>query len=228
MNNIIIIGVGATAKRIYRFIEMYKLFNVIGFAVDKEYSNSDEFMGLPVYCIEEMRDIVTKSDALLFIAVFWNNLNRDRKLLYERLKNEGYKFANVISPYARIRGNISGDNCWINDYVVIQSDAEIKNDVFIMDSALIGNEAVIGNHTFIAPGKIGGGAVLGEQCFVGINAVVFDDTIIGDRCIIGACTAVKRNVPDNTRCSTTSDNLMFKTYLPEVVESKLRTNHNVR
>ena len=225
---LIIVGVGATACRIYRFVKMYDLYDVIGFAVDKKYIKENVFMNLPVYELENIQEIANQNKALLFVSIFWNNLNKDRRMLYERLKSKGLKFANIISPTAIIRGEIKGDNCWINDYVIIQSDAVVESDVFIMDTAFIGNEARIGNHTFIASAKIGGGAIIGEQCFVGINAVVFDDTIVGNRCIVGACVALKRNIPDNTVCKISGDNIILKEYSDDIIESKLRANHNVR
>lgn len=227
--DLIIVGVGATARRIYRFVKMYNLYNVIGFAVDRKYIEENNFMELPVYELENIKNIAQEKNAVIFVAVFWNNLNSDRKKIYERLKKQGLNFANIISPTAIIRGNLKGNNCWINDYVIVQSDAEIGNDVFIMDTALIGNEAVVKDHVFIAPAaKIGGGATIGEQSFVGINAIVFDDTNVGNRCIIGAGTAIKRNVSDNTVCKVSVENVIYKQYDENIIESKLKTNHNIR
>lgn len=226
--NLIVIGCSATAKRIFRFVKMYDLYNVIGFAIDKQYKTADSFMGLPVYEIEELKNIVEEKAALLFVAIFWNKLNSDRKLVYQKLKDKGYEFANIISPTAIVRGDIIGTNCWINDLVVIQSDARIGNNVFIMDTSLIGNETIINDHCFIAPSRVGGGVTLGKQCFVGINALIFDDTVIGDKCIIGAGTAVKRNLSDNSMCKIATDNNIIKEYSSDVIESKLMTNHNIR
>lgn len=225
---LIIIGTSQTAERIFRFVKMYDLYDVIGFAVDRQYKSEDSYMDLPVYEIESLGTVIDKTNALLFVAIFWNKLNSERKAVYERLKGQGYRFANIISPTAVIRGEILGTNCWINDLVVIQTDAQIGNNVFIMDQALIGNRAAVKDHCFIAPAKIGGSAVLGEQCFVGINALVFDQTHIGNRCIIGAGTAVKRNIPENCVCKITTENNIIKEYPADVIESKLLTGGNVR
>ena len=124
---------------------------------------------------DELPEICRCENALVFVAVFWNMLNRQRRNLYERMKAKGLRFANVISPNASVRGKIEGNNCWINDYVVIQSGAVVKSDTFIMDGALIGNMAVIGEHCHIgAHSVVCGSAVLGEQCFTGVNSVIFD------------------------------------------------------
>ena len=54
MDNLIIIGLSSTARHVYSFVTYHKLFNVIGFAVNKGYHNSDTFNGLPVYDLESL------------------------------------------------------------------------------------------------------------------------------------------------------------------------------
>ena len=152
----------------------------------------------------------------------------DRRDLYLRLKARGFKFANIISPKASIRGTVSGDNCWIHDFVVIQNDTTIGNNVAIMAQSLIGDNAVIEDHCFLgAKSTVGGGSVIGEQTFVGINCTVFDDTKVGKKCILGACTSVKRNVLDYSLYKTSSE-IVIKQYGEDVIESKLMFSKNVR
>lgn len=52
MEKIVLIGTADTARDAYCFIQDYKLFEVIAFAVDRKYKTDDMFCGLPVYCIE--------------------------------------------------------------------------------------------------------------------------------------------------------------------------------
>ena len=196
-DKLIIIGTGVNAKHLYYFIKDYSLSDVIGFAVNKEFLSETQFLGLPVYDIEELDSIFDKDKVKLFVSLLWNRLNGDRKKLYLSLKEKGFKFANVISPKASIRGEINGDNCWIHDFVTIQNRAQIGNNVSIMAYSLIGANSIIGNHCFCgAKSTVAGGCIIGDQTFIGINCTIFDDTRVGKKCILGACTAVKRNVPD--------------------------------
>ena len=154
-----IIGTNETAERITQFVERYNLFNIIGYAVDKKYITEDEFKGKPVWAIEELEKYIDKRNDLLFVALFWNHLNGDRRRLYERLKNAGWHFANIISPLASIRGSI-GENCWIMDYVVTQENSTIGDNVFLADFACQcftqGDDPVEGSHS----GQIKYGALL--------------------------------------------------------------------
>ncbi len=50
--NLIIIGTGSTAK----VVSLFKLFNLLGFAVNKSYIKERIFYGKPVYAIENLDD----------------------------------------------------------------------------------------------------------------------------------------------------------------------------
>lgn len=229
MDNIVIIGTSVAANNIFKFIEKYKLYNVLGFAVNKEYKSENSYIGKPVYCIEELEEVMDKSVDYLFVAIQWNRLNADRRKVYEQLKRKGYKFANLVSPLASVNGTLTGDNCWITDFVCIDTDAVIGNDVFVKVGAWVGDHALVGDHCFIgAKSTVGGGVMIGEQSFIGLGAIVFDDTIVGKKCIVGAATALKRNLPDFSVYKTCSDNFVIKNYSDAEIEQKLLFRKNVR
>lgn len=228
MKNIIIIGTSKTSIHVFNFINEYQLYNVLGFAVDREYLKDNLFLGLPVYAIDELENIIDKKNDLLFIAMLWNKLNFDRKKTYEKLKSKGFNFANLISPTAKFRGKLIGDNCWIHDYVIVQNDAIIGTNVIMMAFTLIGAHCKIGAHCFFgAKSTVGGGCTIGEQTFVGINTTIFDDRVVGTKCIVAACTALKRDLSDYSVCKTSLESMIIKTYSRDEIESKLLFNKNV-
>lgn len=229
MKRLIIIGTSTTAATILQFVQHYKLFNVIGFAVNKSYLTADEYCGLPVYPIEELDTIINKDNDLIFVAIQWNKLNAERRSVYEKLKCEGWHFANLVSPHAVVNGQLIGDNCWIADNAIIDFGATIGNDVYVKIAAFVADNTTIHDHCFIgAKSTIGGGCTIGEQTFVGLNSTIFDCTTIGRKCLVGACTIVKRNLPDFTRCKTSSDTCEIKQFGEDEIESKLMFKKNVR
>lgn len=229
MENLIIFGTSTNARHVYSFVKHHKLFNIIGFAVNCDYKSNDFFLNLPVYTLENLNNECPIKDFKIFIALLWNHLNKDRRLIYDYCKLQGYSLANIISPNAIIRGHIRGDNNWIHDYVIIQNDSEIESNIAIMAYTLIGADTKVGSHCFFgARSVLGGGSQIGEQSFVGINATIFDDTKIGKKCIIGACTAVKRNMPDFSKYITKSDDISIKEYSESEIEDKLVFFKNIR
>lgn len=229
MEKLIIIGTSSTARHAYSFVQYHHLFDVIGFAVHKDYLIQSSFCGLPVYPLEQLEMSLPLNDYSLFIAMLWNHLNADRRRVYDYCSSRGFHLANLVSPLAIVRGTINGDNCWIHDNVVIQNDTIINSNTAIMQGSLVGSDCIIGAHCFLgAHSIVAGGCSIGEQSFVGLHATVFDDTHVGRKCIIGACTAVKRNVPDFTKYTSSSDSIVIKQYDEEVIESKLVFSKNVR
>lgn len=229
MDNIVIIGTSVAANNICKFIEKYHLFEVLGFAVNKEYKTESSFLGKPVYELETLDQIIDKTRDFIFVAIQWNRLNADRRNVYEKLKSEGYRFANLVSPLASVNGILTGDNCWITDFVCIDTDAQIGNNVFVKVGAWVGDHALVGDHCFIgAKSTVGGGVKVGEQSFIGLGAIVFDDTTVGRKCIVGAATALKRNLPDFCVYKTSSDNYVVKCYPETKIENKLLFKRNIR
>lgn len=229
MRNLVIFGTSTTAESIYEFVVYHKLFNVVGFTVDNKEIN--EFKGLPVYNLSELevKSTFNKNEDFLFVAIQWNYLNKVRRNVYKRLKSEGYKLANIISPNTLIYGEIKGDNCWISDFVIIEHSSKIGSNIYIKTKAYVAHGCIIENHCFIGANSFIAGLVkIGEQSFVGISSNIFDDLVIGKKCLVGACTIVKRNMPDFSSIKTNSENYIVKNYTEDEIESKLVSSKNIR
>lgn len=229
MEKLIIIGTSSTAKLAYSFICDYNLYEVVGFSVNAKYITDTQFCGLPVFPLEKLEHYMDKNTDYVFVAMLWNHLNADRRSVFEYLQQNGYKFATLISPYARIRGKSIGENSWIHDFCIVQDDAVIGDDCAIMEYTLIGSRVRLGNHCFCgAKSTVAGNCIVGEQTFIGINATIFDDRVVGKKCIIGACTGVNRNVPDFSVWKTSSSNHIVCQYTEDEIVEKLVFNKNVK
>lgn len=228
MKDLVIVGCGNTGEHVYTFVSKYKLFNILGFAVDEQYITHGSFLEKPVYPLEKLDEYVDKKNTLLYVALLWNRLNGDRRDLYERLKREGWQFANLIAPTAIIDGQI-GENCWIHDYSSVWFGTTIGNNVIIRPYVLVSEKCVIGDHVYLAPHvTIAGKCSVGEQTFIGLNATVFDTRQVGKKCIIGACTAIRRDVSDYSVVKVASNTNDLEQYSAKEIEGKLVHTKNVR
>ena len=230
MTKLIILGVSETADRMAKFIEYHSLYDIIGYAVSREYYSISEFRGKPVWVLEELDRSVALFDVQVITGLFWNHLNADRRKLYEQTKKlyPNIKFANVVSPTAIVRGSI-GENNWLMDYVVIQEDACVHDNCILADFSLIGHKTIVESHCFISVRAcVGGTCVLGAQTFVGLSATIFNDTHIGTKCLIGAATAVKRNVQSCTVVKIKGEDQIVKQYSPQEIEDKWVAKRNIR
>ena len=108
------------------------------------------------------------------------------------LKDNGVKIGENTRFIAPSRCNIDpgrmdyieiGKNCCLSEVSILAHDyswytlLESKGDLF-PDS--------------------GGGVKIGDNCFIGYNALILKNTNIGDNVIIGARAVVKGNIPSNT------------------------------
>lgn len=222
MKKLIIIGTGVTAKNVYDFVLHHNLYEVAGFAVNREFYNIQSFCNLPVFCLEDLTQRTESDEYHFFIAILWNRLNSDRRKTYDYCIAHGLQLINLVSPTAIIRGNLNGRNIWIGDYVVIQSGVDIAGNVFVRSAAVICHDTIVKSHSFIsARAVIGGSCLVGEQSFVGLNATIIDHIDIGSRAIVGAGICLKENLADNSIASYDSSNYHIKQYTSSEIEHKL-------
>lgn len=229
MERLLIIGTSTAARNLYKFVRKYKLFEVIGFAVNETYKSIDTYCDEPVYALEKLDGVFDKKVDYIFVAIQWNKLNADRRKVYETLKVGGFRFANIIAPSAVINGVLKGDNCWICENTIIDFGTEIQENVFMKIGSIVADECKVSAHCFIgARSFLAGGVTVGEQSFIGVGTIVFDNVAIGKKCIVGAGTALKRNLPDFTVYKTAAESFVTKTYTEDVIETKLMFSRNIR
>ncbi|MEM9685509.1 MAG: gamma carbonic anhydrase family protein [Bacteroidota bacterium] len=109
---------------------------------------------------------------------------------------------------ALVYGKVSiGKDSSLWPYSVIRSEmfyVEIGEGTNIQDHAMIhiGDDTptIIGDHTSITHRAVVHGAKIGNNCIIGVGAVILDGAVIGDNCIIGAGAVVeaKANIKSNS------------------------------
>lgn len=107
--------------------------------------------------------------------------------------------SSFVHPLAAVTGNvIIGKNCYIGPGAAIRWDwGEIilEDGVNVQENCTIhmfpGKSIRLKESAHVGHGAIIHGANLGENCLIGMNAVIMDDAEIGDECIVGAMTFIK-------------------------------------
>jgi len=102
--------------------------------------------------------------------------------------------SSFIHPQAAVTGNvIIGKNVYVGPGAAIRGDwgeIIIEDGCNIQENCTVhmfpGKTIVLKKGAHVGHGAIIHGANLGENCLIGMNAVVMDDATIGDGCIIGA------------------------------------------
>ena len=219
MANLVVFGAGDIARLAHFYFSTDSEHEVVGFTVDSIYRTSDEFDGLPLVPVEELRERFSPSSVKMFVALSYAKMNRVRAEKYAAMKTLGYELVSYVSSRCSyLSQSPPGDNCFILEDNTIQPFVTIGNDVTLWSGNHIGHDSTIGDHCFISSHVVVSGHVsVGPCCFIGVNATVRNSISIGERTLIGAGAAIMKSTapgsvypgPRAERLAKTSDQLDF-------------------
>lgn len=119
--------------------------------------------------------------------------------LYEKFKDLGFLFENVIASNAIVSPNVSlGIGVQIMQSAIVQAGAVIGDNTIINTGAIVEHDCIIGSNNHIAPGVTLSGEVESKNnVHFGTGASVIQSIQIGKNSVIGAGATVTKDVDDN-------------------------------
>lgn len=123
-----------------------------------------------------------------------NRLFTDR--YYKYLKRMGVNFTGIPN-YISSKAYIDGQGLKL---ITIGKDVVISRNVTLLTHDYSPETALhaIGKGTVDRRLHINKSIIIGNNTFIGANSTLLPGTTIGDNCIIGACSVIKGNVPNNS------------------------------
>lgn len=114
-----------------------------------------------------------------------------------KLRKKGARFINLIHQSAILLTPLNtAEGLVIGPFVYVANQVKLENFVFANVAASIGHNVIIGEgSTISAHCDLTGYVVLGKRVFMGSHACIIPGKKVGDDAIIGAGSAVMRNVP---------------------------------
>jgi sugar O-acyltransferase (sialic acid O-acetyltransferase NeuD family) len=187
-NKMIIIGLSNNAKLAAFYFTKDTNYEVVGFAVDKQYKTAEHFYNLPVFELESLTKLFPPSECDAFVAVGYNEMNTIRENLYSKVKGLGYFLPNYISPKCSfLTEETIGDNNLILEDNTIQPFVKIGSNNVLWSGNHIGHDVVIGDHNFITSHVVVSGFTkIENNCFIGVNATLRDGITIASKTLIAA------------------------------------------
>jgi sugar O-acyltransferase (sialic acid O-acetyltransferase NeuD family) len=195
---LIIIGAGETAMLAYEYFTYDSDYNVVAFAVNREFIEETTLYDLPIIPLEDIHTTYTPADYEAFIAISSGKLNRVRTEFYAELKNKGYTLASYVSSKAFVWRNVEvGDNCFILEDNTLQPFVKIGNNVTLWSGNHIGHRTVIKDNCFISSHcVISGFCEIGESSFLGVNCTIEDNVKVEKDNFIGAGALIQKNTQE--------------------------------
>ena len=107
--------------------------------------------------------------------------------------------SSFIHPQTAVTGNvIIGKDCYIGPGAALRGDwgqIIIEDGCNVQENCTVhmfpGVTVILKAGAHIGHGAIIHGATIGKNCLVGMNAVIMDNVMLGDECIVGALSFIK-------------------------------------
>lgn len=107
--------------------------------------------------------------------------------------------SSFIHPQAAVTGNvIVGKNVYVGPGAALRGDwgqIIIEDGCNVQENCTIhmfpGVTVLLKEAAHIGHGAIIHGATIGKNCLIGMNAVIMDNVLLGDECIVGALSFIK-------------------------------------
>ncbi|WP_165046299.1 acetyltransferase [Adlercreutzia sp. ZJ138] len=196
---LLIVGAGEFGQMAAEYFNMDSSWNVVGFAVEREWLGEERCVGLPVVALDDAVQRFPPEKCDVFVAVTYAHMNCERERLCDVVKGMGYRLANYVSPRAFVGAGAEIEpGSMIMEMSSIQRGARIGCGAVVWPGCTIAHGSSVGDFCWIAPGvTVAGLTVIGSHSFVGVGAAVGDCLKIATRSLIGAGAAVTHNVDES-------------------------------
>jgi len=197
MSDLVILGASGVAEVAYEYFTHDSPYDVVAFAVDREYLAVDSLFGKPVIPLDEIEARYPPAGHAFFAATNYSARNALRTRFYKEMKARGYAPASYVSSRAFVWQNCRiGEHCFILEDNTLQPFVQIGNNVVLWSGNHIGHHSSIADHTFISSHVVVSGfCQVGQACFVGVNATIANNLTIGDEVVVGAGALILGDVP---------------------------------
>ena len=131
------------------------------------------------------------------VVAIGNNEIRLQKI--ELLRKNSFNLITLIHPTAVISSYaVIAQGTVVFSGAIINAFAKVGVGCIINTAAVVEHDCIIDDFTHICPNvALAGGVSVGSKSWVGIGSQVKQLITIGDNCLIGAGSAVVKNIPDN-------------------------------
>lgn len=201
LKKIVIVGAGELAMIAYEYFTFDSIYEVVAFAVEREYIESETLYDLPIVPFEDVKRAYPPGAFEVFVAVPASQLNRLRTRLYLASKEMGYTCATYISSQAFVWRNVKvGENCFIFENNTIQPFVEIGNNVILWSGNHIGHRTVIEDNCFVSSHVVVSGYCrIGNSSFLGVNSTFNDHVNVAHHCIVASGALVSKSLKEPER-----------------------------
>lgn len=196
MITVVGLGAGGHAGVMLDILKHQRTYKPIGLLEADPDLCEREAYEMPVLHEDKASELLEKGVRHAFLGVRSQKSTRNRIRMYERFKEMGFEFINVIDPRADIAVSATiGDGVSVMQGAIIQSNSVVGDNVIVNTGSIIEHDCRVGNHVHIATGAmLASNVIIEEGVHVGIGAVIRQGITLGRDSVVGAGAVVVKDV----------------------------------
>jgi sugar O-acyltransferase (sialic acid O-acetyltransferase NeuD family) len=195
MKKIILAGNAITAEILCAYLRGDGRYEVSGLTVDDEFVSQGGIDGYRTVKLSALADAFPSDTHHVIMAMGYNDLNRSRELMFERLKAMGYSVEAYVHPDARVyTDHPVGEGSVVLPGAVIEPHARVGRNAMLWSNVTLAHHSSVGDHCWVAAGAVvSGQAEIRHNTFLGVNSTVVNAVTVGEFNIIGAGALISRD-----------------------------------
>jgi sugar O-acyltransferase (sialic acid O-acetyltransferase NeuD family) len=200
VKNVILAGNATTADILNSYLSQDTRYEVVCATVDDEFVDKGELANVETLGLSDLPARFRPQDAVIIMAMGYNDLNRQRESMFLRLKELGFHIETYVHPDAKLyTANVLGEGCVVLPGALIEPHVQVGDNSMIWGNVTLAHHSSVGRNCWVASGAvISGKAVVGQNTFVGVNATITNGLTVGDHCVIGGGALITKNTKPST------------------------------
>lgn len=195
MKKIILAGNAITAEILCAYLQRDARYEVCGLAVDDAFVAQGGVDGYRTVALSAMAEAFPSSTHRVIMAMGYNDLNRSREAMFERLAAMGYGLETYIHPDARVyTDHPVGEGSVVLPGAVVEPQARVGRNTMVWSNVTLAHHSSVGDHCWVAAGTVvSGQAQVQHHSFLGVSSTVVNAVTVGEFNIVGAGAMISRD-----------------------------------
>lgn len=197
--NIIIVGDGEFAEIAYQYFTYDSKYNVVAFAVEREFITKNTLFDLPIIPFEDIEILYPPTQYKVFVAITFTKLNRVRTRIFQAAKEKGYRAVSYVSSHSFVWRDVEiGENCFVFENNVLQYGVKLGDNIILWSGNHIGHQSKILDNCFLSSHVVVSGyCEIKENCFLGVNSTLVNNITVEKDCFIAAGSLLTKSTKKN-------------------------------
>ncbi|WP_076998629.1 acetyltransferase [Variovorax sp. KK3] len=200
MTKIVLAGNAITAEILSTYLRRDARYEVVGLTVDDAFVSKGGVDGFRTVGVSALAEAFSPATHRVIMAMGYDDLNRTREGMFERLKAMGYGVETYIHPDARVyTDHPVGEGSIVLPGAVVEPHARVGCNTMVWSNVTVAHHSSVGDHCWVAAGSvISGQARVEHHSFLGVSSTVVNAVTVGEFNIVGAGAMISRDTKPHT------------------------------